>query len=100
MAGCIKYIFLQGDTVHFAVQRQLPADGVVVDPFLRYPYFPARLYSAELSDTLELVHPSWVISHFARWRYSEKHVVVLHLTKVRFQNSKPLHANLHTYIQD
>jgi len=49
---------------YLAVQCQLPADNTVVDPFALYPYFPAKLYSSQLSPTLELVQLDWIFSHY------------------------------------
>lgn len=82
--GSIKYIFEERGQMRFAVQRQLPADSDVVDPFRHYPHFPARLYSKDLDPNLEIVNPAAVVSHFVRWRFSKDHAVVLMLMKVKF----------------
>jgi hypothetical protein len=83
--GSIKYIFIQeGHKPTFAVRRQLPRlpeDGIV-DPFSKYPYFPAKLYHSQLSDVLEEVKIDWVMCHYARWEMSSEHAVVLILSKV------------------
>ncbi|TDL13614.1 hypothetical protein BD410DRAFT_735121 [Rickenella mellea] len=81
--GCIKYIILNPDKPIFAVQRHLNVPQGTVDPFAPYPDFPAKLYSALLSDDLELVEADWVVSHFARWAISSECVVVLSLSKVK-----------------
>lgn len=80
--GSIKYIFATRHTVAFAVQRHLNKCAGTIDPFTRYPDFPAKLYSAALADKLEVVEVDWVMSHFARWQISSGHVVVLSLSKV------------------
>ena len=81
--GCIKYIFEVDGCTRFAIQRQLPANPHTLDPYQHYPYFPARLYSRDLDPNLELVNVVNVVSHFARWQFSEEYVVVLTLMKVR-----------------
>lgn len=80
--GSIKYIFEDKGRVWFAVQRHLPAHKGIVDPYRHYPYFPARVYSARLSDDIELVSPSRVMSHVVRWGISEELVVILALIMV------------------
>jgi hypothetical protein len=77
----IKHIYCDKKT-YLAVQRQLPAGNTVVDPFALYPYFPAKLYSSQLSPTLELVQLDWIFSHYARWNFSRDHSVVLSLNRV------------------
>jgi hypothetical protein len=67
----IKHIYRDKKT-YLAVQRQLPAGNTVVDPFALYPYFPAKLYSSQLSPTLELVQLDWIFSHYARWNFSPR----------------------------
>lgn len=80
--GSIKYIFTAQNAVAFAVQRHLNKCTRTVDPFARYPDFPAKLYSAALADKLEVVEVDWVMSHVARWQISSDDVVVLSLSKV------------------
>jgi hypothetical protein len=80
--GSIKYVFNDGGRVAFAVQRQLDMYPGTVDPFVHYPDFPARLYSSSLADQIEKVEVEWVQSHFARWKISREHAVVLNLSKV------------------
>ncbi len=78
----IKHIYRDKKKTYLAVQCQLPADNTVVDPFALYPYFPAKLYSSQLSPTLELVQLDWIFSHYARWNFSRDHSVVLSLNRV------------------
>ncbi|KAG9308362.1 hypothetical protein JVU11DRAFT_11990 [Chiua virens] len=77
--GCIKYIYEDNGSIWFAVQRHLPAPKGTVDPYRHYPYFPAQLYLTSLS-TIKLIPPSRVLSHVARWQFSEELVVILALT--------------------
>lgn len=81
--GSIKYIYREGKTMYLAVQRQLPSDNLVVDPFAQYPHFPAKVYSSRLSQNLERVHLDWVFSHYARWNFTADSAVVLSLNRVR-----------------
>ncbi|KAG1836204.1 hypothetical protein DFJ58DRAFT_669910, partial [Suillus subalutaceus] len=80
----IKYIYsmLTGELL-FAVQRHLPLDHDhhTIDPFSMYPDFPAKLYSMDLENRLENAKVSWVVSHFARWRVSDRHAVILSLSR-------------------
>ncbi|KJA14083.1 hypothetical protein HYPSUDRAFT_150821, partial [Hypholoma sublateritium FD-334 SS-4] len=47
------------------------------------------VYSPSLSSDLSLVQPTWVLSHYARWKLDEDRVVVLTLSRV-----SPFHAKL------
>jgi hypothetical protein len=78
----IKYIYstLTGELL-FAVQRHIPLDHHIVDPFSLYPDFPAKLYSTDLENRLENAKVSWVVSHFARWRVSDGYAVILSLSR-------------------
>ncbi|KAH9940334.1 hypothetical protein B0H21DRAFT_659818, partial [Amylocystis lapponica] len=76
--GSIKYVF----DGKFAVQRQIPVYDGTTDPFRHYPGFPAKLYSADLSTTLEVVEVEWVTGHYARWLMPSGKVVVLSLSRV------------------
>ncbi|KAG2084195.1 uncharacterized protein F5147DRAFT_589613 [Suillus discolor] len=82
VAASIKYIYstLTGELL-FAVQRHIPLDHHTVDPFSMYPYFPAKLYSTDFGTRLENAKVSWVVSHFARWRVSDRHAVILSLSR-------------------
>jgi hypothetical protein len=82
VAACIKYVYSKHGIMTLAVERQLPSPVGTVDPFARYPYFPAKLYSCKLSDTLETVEVDWIMCHFARWQLSSRLSVILMLSQV------------------
>ncbi|KAG9316502.1 hypothetical protein JVU11DRAFT_2545 [Chiua virens] len=74
--GCIKYIFEDHGSVWFAVHHHPLAPDSMIDPYCHYPYFPAWLYLASLSENIELVLSSWVLSHIAQWCFSELVVIL------------------------
>ena len=96
--GHIKYIFEDDGRILLAVQWQLPAGADTVDPFQHYPYFPARLYSAQMGEDLEVVHLEWVMCHYAQWHFSEKYDVVLPLVQVSVGTSD--RTFIYTLLQD
>jgi hypothetical protein len=82
LPGSIKYIFSHEGQMAFAIQRQLPLEPGAIDPFQPYDYFPAQLYSSKLTDTLEIARVDAVKCHYARWDFSDSHVVVVSLSRV------------------
>jgi hypothetical protein len=80
--GCIKYIYHKKGVAYLAICHQLPANNTTPDPFALYPHFPAKVYSMQLSESLEQVELDWVFSHYARWNFSREHAVVLSLNRV------------------
>ncbi|KAF8230131.1 hypothetical protein L208DRAFT_1477618, partial [Tricholoma matsutake] len=82
--GSIKYIVspASGKALFYIVQRQLAASPNIVDPFSRYLYFKAKMYSSKMSVDLEVVHVDWVVSHFAQWEVTQEHAVILNLSCV------------------
>ena len=80
--GCIQYIYQNASMTYLAIRRHRDLKDEVIDPFSRYPHFPAKLYSSSLSPTLEIVQVGWVHGHFARWQVSPSWVVVLSLCRV------------------
>jgi hypothetical protein len=78
----IKYIFNDGQRTAYAVQRQVALPNTTVDPFARYPYFPAKLYSSAMSSDLEIIEVHWISSHVARWQLSKQYAVILSLSLV------------------
>jgi hypothetical protein len=71
----------QSKEVIYAVRRQEPAALETCDPFQFYPHFPATVYSPTLSPCVEVVHPEWVFSHYARWKLDPNRVVILTLSQ-------------------
>jgi len=81
--GSIQYIYSdKGGKVFFAIQRQsrLPSD--IVDPFRLYPHIPASMWGSQLQQELEIVDPSWIFSHYARYTIDAQACVVLSLSQV------------------
>jgi hypothetical protein len=66
--GSIEYIVAKpNNDVVYVVRQQLPALPGTLNPFRFYPHFPAKIYSPDLSNQRQVIHPDWVISHYARW---------------------------------
>ncbi|HEV7738574.1 MAG TPA: hypothetical protein VGO47_14535 [Chlamydiales bacterium] len=82
VVGCIEYIIREGTSVLLAVHRQrgMPATNII-DPFSKYPHFPAKIYLNDLESQLELVKLEWVAGHVARWTLSSEYVVILFLSR-------------------
>jgi hypothetical protein len=76
--GSIKYIFFHCGHWSLAVQSLLPSSNIPwMAAFSRYPHFPAKVYSAQLSDTLHHVELDVVRDRFIRTRITESEVVVI-----------------------
>ncbi|EIN10111.1 hypothetical protein PUNSTDRAFT_66908, partial [Punctularia strigosozonata HHB-11173 SS5] len=82
VAGSIEHIFASGEHLAFAVRRYKPITSGTVDPFSRWPEFPAKLWSTAQEDTLELVKVNSVMCQYARYDVSNKNMVVLMLPRV------------------
>ncbi|KAF8578139.1 hypothetical protein K439DRAFT_1362875, partial [Ramaria rubella] len=67
--------------ITFVVHHHNPAVSGIVDPFAPYPHFPAKLYSSQLAEHLEIEQVQWVLCHFAQWSISSEIVVILNLTR-------------------
>ena len=84
IAGSIEKIMVCGTAVQLSIRRQMQLPPGSYDPFLRYPSFAACLYSAEMdSGSLDVVPLTSVLSHVARYNFSNK-AVILNLSRVRF----------------
>ncbi|KAJ7775904.1 hypothetical protein DFH07DRAFT_732124 [Mycena maculata] len=82
IAGSIEKIISRGDKTSFIIRCQAPLPTGQFDPFLRYyPYFPAQTYSTKMQNTTDTVHPSMILSHGARFEFSEDRAVVLNLSR-------------------
>jgi hypothetical protein len=66
----------------FAIQHQLLAPTGTVDPYIKFPHFPAALHALGLAEELEIVEVGWVVCHYVRWQYSPELVMVLSLFQV------------------
>jgi hypothetical protein len=80
------------DNAWMVVKRLRPI-AVVRDPFLDFPLLRAKMWSAELSDELELIDLTMIESHFAKcsFRWEGKIVaLVISLSKVSFYGSLDL----------
>jgi hypothetical protein len=82
--GQITYIFTRCGKTQLAVQRHLPATGIL-DPFRHYIHLPIKLYSSRL-DRLEVVEVDTVVGHVARWISSPNYAVVVSLCRVSMIN--------------
>lgn len=84
IAGSIEKITVCGTVVQLSIRRQMQLPPGSYDPFLRYSSFPARLYSAEMdSGSLDVVPLTSVLSHAARYNFSNQ-AVILNLSRVSF----------------
>ena len=71
-----------GTAVQLSIRRQMQLPPGSYDPFLRYPAFPFRLYSAEMgSESLDVVPLESVLSHVARYKFLNG-AVILNLSRV------------------
>ncbi|KAJ7605679.1 hypothetical protein DFH06DRAFT_1275568 [Mycena polygramma] len=85
IAGSIQKIVTHKDHTVFFVQRQGPLPPDSFDPFLRYPHFPAKSYSSQMQDTIDQITSSDIVSHCARFEYSNDRSVILSLSRLSFQ---------------
>jgi hypothetical protein len=84
VVGSIQKIVSDGRHAHLTVKRQALLPSGSYDPFIRYPSFPANLYSAKMVDNKEDHIPvSSIVSHVARFMVPGTEIaVVLTLTRV------------------
>lgn len=81
--GSIQKISSSGKSVYFTVRRQAPLPANKHDPFLRYPAFPASVYSSHMSnDAVDTITVSLVLSHVARFEFSNDRAVIINLSRV------------------
>ncbi|KAJ7702636.1 hypothetical protein B0H17DRAFT_922914, partial [Mycena rosella] len=80
--GSIQKIVTRGEDTTFFIQRQALLPLGSWNPFLCYPYFPAKTYSSQIQDITDEISPSSVVSHYARFAYSNNRLVVLNLPRV------------------
>lgn len=64
---------------HVRAYQQLASQSF--DPFIRYPYLQATTYSSHLSDTEEIISFDSIVSHAARYDYSNDRSVFINLSR-------------------
>ncbi|KAJ6600615.1 hypothetical protein DFH09DRAFT_901598 [Mycena vulgaris] len=82
VAGSIQRIETDGHKTYFHIQRQAPLPPGKFDPFLPFPHFPAKTYSSSMEATTDRVLPHLVLSHCARFDFSDDRAVILDLSRV------------------
>jgi hypothetical protein len=76
--GSIQKIIAREQHVQLTIRRQAPLPSGVYDPFLRYPSFPARLYSSRmLEDAEDYVPVTSLVCHVARFNLPGSEVVAI-----------------------
>ncbi|KAF7339057.1 hypothetical protein MVEN_01981900 [Mycena venus] len=81
VAGSIQRIETHENQTYFHIQRQAPLPPGKFDPFLPFPHFPAKTYSSSLEDIIDRVPPESVLSHCARFEFSDNRAVILDLSR-------------------
>jgi len=83
VVGSIQRIDIQQGHPFFYIQRQEPLPPHKYDPFRRYPWFFAKMYSSKMSSgLLDVVPASGILSHVARYNCSGDRAVILTLSRV------------------
>jgi hypothetical protein len=84
VAGSIQTITARGQHVWLTIKRQALLPSGSYDPFVRYPYFPASLYSSRMFEgNVDHVPVASVVSHVARFTVPGTEVaVILDLSRV------------------
>jgi hypothetical protein len=80
-AGEIQKIKVTVDGAVFTIRRQGPLPRGVFDPFIRFPFFPARCYSSLLTNDLDTVPFRDVTAHGARFQFSRGRSVIVNLSR-------------------
>lgn len=87
-AGSITKITGAGVSARFFIRRQAPLPANKKDPFKPFPHFPAKTYSSKMVDgPLDEIHPDRVLSHCARFEFSDERAVILNLSRVILSSS-------------
>ena len=81
VAGNIEAIEDIEDHVRFHVRRNLELPRDLIDPFCRYPHFSATTYSSHQSAVLDVVDLEDIVSHAAKFDFSEERTVFLNLSR-------------------
>jgi hypothetical protein len=84
IAGSIQSIRTDGGQVKFVIQRQAILSPTEFDPFRKYAWFPATVYSSRMADgPCDIVPVSSVVTHVARFNFSSNRAVIVNLSRVR-----------------
>ncbi|KAG6862936.1 hypothetical protein C0991_009378, partial [Blastosporella zonata] len=81
VAGSIQKITVNESSAWLTVKRHAPLLPDAYDPFVRYPSFPARVYSSKMLDREDHIPITSVVSHVARYNFSEERAVILTLSR-------------------
>jgi hypothetical protein len=82
VAGSIQKITVKGPDAWLTVKRQAPAPPDTYDPFIRYPSFPAQIYSSSILDQEDHIPITSILCHVARFEFSSNRAVILNLSRV------------------
>jgi hypothetical protein len=83
IAGSIQRIEREHNCVKFHIQRQATLPPAKLDPFRKYPSFPATVYSSRMADgPCDVVPLSSVITHVAHFDFPNERSVVVSLSRV------------------
>ncbi|KIK54501.1 hypothetical protein GYMLUDRAFT_114637, partial [Collybiopsis luxurians FD-317 M1] len=82
IAGSIQKIEINKGQPFFHICRQQPLPSSKHDPFCHYPWFFAQSYSSEMSTLPpDRVPASRIVSHVARFNFSNGRSVILNLSR-------------------
>ncbi|KIK51853.1 hypothetical protein GYMLUDRAFT_102661, partial [Collybiopsis luxurians FD-317 M1] len=82
VAGSIEKIEIYRGQPFFHIRRQEPLPPSRYDPFRRYPWFFAEAYSSKMSNSpLERIPAFWIVSHAARFNFSNERAVIVNLSR-------------------
>jgi hypothetical protein len=82
VAGSIQKITVSGSDIWLYVKQQAPASSDTYDPFIRYPSFPAKVYSSSTLDREDRIPITSILCHVARFDFSYNRAVILNLSRV------------------
>lgn len=88
VAGSIQKITVNNSDVWLTVKRQAPASSDAYDPFIRYPSFPAQIYSSSMLDHEDRIPITSILCHVARFEFSLNRAVILTLSRASLLNSQ------------
>jgi hypothetical protein len=83
IAGSIQRIESELNRVKFHIRRQAVLPPAKLDPFRKYPSFPATVYSSRMAGGLcDIVPLSSVVTHVARFDFLDERSVIVNLSRV------------------